>query len=67
MYHDERGRVCAMPASWTDVVPVDPYVAIAGGRSLLRLEDLLALSELVAQVRSSLASRGRKRSRGGVK
>jgi len=42
----------ALPASWTDVITVDPFVAVAEGRSLFRAEDLLDLAELVGRLRS---------------
>jgi hypothetical protein len=35
-----------MPASWTDVGPSDPFVEQAQGRSLARVEDLLALVKM---------------------
>jgi hypothetical protein len=40
-------RVRSLPAIWTDVVEVDAFVALAGGRSLFRVEDLLGLVALV--------------------
>ena len=43
-------RVCSLPASWTDVVEPDAFVALAAGRSLFRVDDLLALSDLVAEL-----------------
>jgi len=46
----------ALPASWTDLVPPDPFVAVAAGRSLFRADDLLELAQLVgkrAPMRSS--------------
>ena len=36
-----------MPASWTDVGPSDPFVEQAQGRSLVRVEDLLALAQMM--------------------
>ena len=41
-------RVRSLPATWTDVVEVDAFVALARGRSLFRVEDLLGLVALVA-------------------
>ncbi len=52
----EDERVRSLPASWTDVVEVDPFVALAGGRSLLRFEDLLALVTLVRELGSGAVS-----------
>jgi len=37
-----------VPVNWTDGVPADPYVSVGGGRSRFRVEDLVALAELVA-------------------
>ena len=39
-----------MPAGWTDVEPPDPFVALAAGRALWRVEDLLALAALVREL-----------------
>lgn len=45
-------RVYSMPASWTDVEGVDLFVALSAGRSLFRIEDLLALSALLEKLDS---------------
>ena len=53
---DDAGVLVSLPAEWTDVVPEDPFVAVASGRAPFHLEGLLALAELVASlvaVRSS--------------
>jgi hypothetical protein len=42
------GAPYSVPISWTDLRPADPYVSLAGGRSHFRVEDLLALDDLVA-------------------
>jgi hypothetical protein len=36
-----------LPVSWTDVAGEDPFVAMAAGRSPLRVEDLLQLADLL--------------------
>ena len=36
----ENGQLTSLPAGWTDVDPPDPFVAIADGRSMFRVEDL---------------------------
>ena len=41
----------SLPAAWSDVVGVDAFVALAEGRSLFRVEDLLALVALIEAVR----------------
>ncbi|HXX02263.1 MAG TPA: DUF5372 family protein [Candidatus Acidoferrales bacterium] len=53
-FHNEEQQLIALPASWTDVVAVDPFVSIAQGRALFRADDLF---ELVGFVRG-LSSRG---------
>ena len=47
MYVLPNGRTRSLPVAWTDVAPVDPFVAVAAGRACFRLEDLLALSALL--------------------
>ena len=51
VFYREAGseRVRSLPAIWTDVVEVDAFVALAEGRSLFRVEDLLGLVELVGR------------------
>jgi hypothetical protein len=47
-FYDGAGKLVALPAEWTDVVPADPFVVVAAGRSPFHLAGLLELSELVA-------------------
>ncbi len=49
VFYREAGseRVRSLPASWTDVTGPDPFVVLAAGRCLFRVDDLLALAELV--------------------
>jgi hypothetical protein len=54
-YCDHEGRLVSVPASWTAVVPPDPFVAISAGRSPFRLEDLLDLARLVATLQQEVA------------
>ena len=51
-FYNHEQQLIALPASWTDVIAVDPFVAVAEGRSLFRAEDLLDLAELVGRLRS---------------
>lgn len=44
----ESGEVERVPAAWTSLGPVDPHVALAAGRALFRVADLLRLVDLVA-------------------
>ncbi len=52
MFYRERGtrRVRSLPTRWTDVAGIDPFVALAAGRSRFRIEDLLLLVDLLGQV-----------------
>ena len=47
-YYDAHGIVRSIPASWTSVASIDPFLEVAAGRSPLHVDDLLALTELVA-------------------
>ena len=49
MYYanSQDGSIDHMPASWTDVVPDDPFVAISAGRSPLRPSDLIEMVQLL--------------------
>ncbi len=68
MYRDEEGRVRSLPASWTTAGAVDPYVVLSAGRSVLHLQDLLALVETVRAVRSERGQdRAKKPDTGPVK
>ena len=40
-----------MPVGWTNVAAVDLFVSVAAGRAPFRLEDLLALTALVRDIR----------------
>jgi hypothetical protein len=54
-YLDSSGQLQRLPAAWTDVVGEDPFMAVAGGRSPLRVAELLQLADLVARLRVSQA------------
>lgn len=41
------GSLQSVPVGWTDLLPADPYLSLGQGRSRFRVEDLLALAELV--------------------
>jgi hypothetical protein len=45
--YDTEGTLKSLPASVTDVVPVDAFTHISAGRSAFRVDDLLALRELL--------------------
>jgi len=46
-FYDSSEQLRQVPASWTDVVGEDPYIAIAQGRSALHFESLLRLADLL--------------------
>ncbi|HZS56826.1 MAG TPA: DUF5372 family protein [Bryobacteraceae bacterium] len=46
-YLDERQRVHEIPLDWTDLAPADPVLAIAAGKTLFRVADLLELAKLI--------------------
>ena len=43
-------RIYSLPAGWTDVGEPDAFVALSAGRSLFRIEDLLALGALIDEL-----------------
>jgi len=49
----ESEHLVSVPASWTDVVPQDPVVQLAAGRSLFRVPDLLELVQMVEESRQT--------------
>lgn len=46
-FFDEQGTQRSLPRAWTDADDPDPFVALAAGRSALKVADLLELIELV--------------------
>lgn len=42
------GTLHSIPVGWTDLAPIDPYVVIGRARSRFRVEDLVALADLMA-------------------
>jgi hypothetical protein len=55
-FHGDTGRLASLPAEWTSLFPVDPFVAVSAGRSPFRAQDLLELSQLIARIRQTAAS-----------
>lgn len=47
-YYDHAGELATLPAEWTDVVALDPFVVVSAGRCPFHISGLLELSELVA-------------------
>ena len=46
-FYDSSGQLRQLPATWTDVMGEDPFVAIAQGRSALHFDSLLRLADLL--------------------
>lgn len=46
-FRNEAGEMLSAPTEWTDAVGEDPFVVLAAGRSPFRIEDLLALADLI--------------------
>ena len=51
MYVGPNGRTRSLPVGWTSIAPIDPFVSVAAGRAMFRLEDLVALTALLRDVR----------------
>ena len=51
-FFDDGGVQRSLPRAWTDARDVDPFVVLAAGRSPFRVEDLVALADLVAELRN---------------
>ena len=51
MYVGPQGRTRSLPVGWTDVAALDSFVSVAAGRAPFRLEDLLALTALIRDIR----------------
>lgn len=50
LFEDEGGRLCSLPTAWTSVASPDPFVTVSAGRSFFRIQDLLALVELIRRL-----------------
>ena len=55
---DEDGELFSLPAGWTDVAPADPFVVVADGRCPFTIEGLLAVADVIGQLRSLSPSDG---------
>lgn len=47
VYSGDDGRIRTISAAFTDVVPLDEFRLVAGGRAALRTVDLITLCELL--------------------
>lgn len=50
MYFDERGRLRSMLTSWTNLADDDLFGQVSAGRSWFRVDDLLRLAALLAEL-----------------
>jgi hypothetical protein len=62
-FRDRRGQLCRLPASWTDAVEPDPLVVLGADRAAVRIDDMVALLELVATLSRPSAGLSSKRRR----
>jgi phytoene dehydrogenase-like protein len=51
-FHDKGGDLQSIPVAWTDLTPPDPFVFFSKGKSLVRVEELLALCVLLEELES---------------
>jgi hypothetical protein len=56
-FQDKFGRLHSLPTSWTDVGAADPFIALAAGRSLFRVADLIELARQIDAVTSERVER----------
>jgi hypothetical protein len=59
-FHDDAGRLVALPARWTSVFPADPFVVVSAGRSPFRFAQLRELARLIQELRPAVAVEKRK-------
>jgi len=52
-FFNVKGRKSSVPLEWTDIGPKDPFITIAGGRSLFRVEELLGLVGLIREIKGA--------------
>ena len=50
-FYDGEGRLRSLPVTWTSVVGADPFAVVAAGRAHFRVEDLLALVDLLRRLK----------------
>lgn len=49
-FYEDEGPLKSLPASWTSVGEVDPFVMLSEGRALFRPAELLKLADLLAEL-----------------
>jgi len=53
-FHNDENLLKSLPARWTSIAPLDPYVELAMGRCFLRLPELLELANLLKDIKDNL-------------
>lgn len=49
-FFEDAGVQRSLPRGWTDAGDVDPFVVLAAGRSAVRIEDLVVLVDVIAEL-----------------
>lgn len=50
MFFDRRGRLRSLLASWTDIDEPDEFAQAATERTFVRVDDLVELAAVIAQI-----------------
>ena len=58
---DNSGATSWFPASWTDVEPLEPFVAMSAGRAAFHFRDLLDLAGLIAALQPAPVRRRKRK------
>lgn len=53
-FNNDESRLVSIPARWTSIAPIDPYVQCASGGCILRLPELLELADFLKDIREKL-------------
>lgn len=46
-FFDDDGQLRSLPSGWTDADPADPFDVVSAGRAAFRVQDLVALADLI--------------------
>jgi hypothetical protein len=57
-FRDRKGRARTLPTSWTDAARVDQFVAMAAGRALFRVAELIELARQIEGLKLGCLARG---------
>ncbi|MGO8697507.1 MAG: DUF5372 family protein [Limisphaerales bacterium] len=56
-FYNDTGQLISLPETWTSLGPADPFVALSQGRAHARVQDLLELARLGADLESKVVKR----------